>query len=228
MLKPFEYISSPVARFFAEDKSTTTDATSSRSGRSQATAADQDVTADRAGVDGSTNKVNGKSQDSVTISREAEEIRQMQDRDREVRAHEAAHAAAGGAYAGSPTYTTEQGPDGVTYATGGEVSIDISPVKGDPQATLQKAEQVRSAALAPAQPSAQDMKVAQRAQSMAAKARMDIAEENSEQLNRAAVREDSPQDKSDVPQSTPSEQSINSSTISGSDFSGTARLSIYS
>lgn len=120
--------------------------------------------------------------DSFDLSQEAEEIRMLQLRDREVRAHEAAHAAAGGANAGSPKYTFERGPDGRTYATGGEVSIDISPIPGDPQATLQKAQQVRAAALAPAQPSGQDMKVAQKAQAMAADARIDISRQMAEDL----------------------------------------------
>ncbi len=124
----------------------------------------------------------GRQRDSFELSQEAEEIRQLQARDREVRAHEAAHAAAGGAHAGAPSYTFEHGPDGQTYAVGGEVSINLSPVAGDPEATLQKAQQVHAAALAPAEPSAQDMKVAQRAQSMAAKARMDIADQMSEEL----------------------------------------------
>ena len=120
--------------------------------------------------------------DAFDLSREAQEIRELQLRDREVKAHEAAHAAAGGAYAGSPSYTFKRGPDGKTYATGGEVSIDVSPVAGDPEATLQKAQQIQAAALAPAEPSAQDMKVAQRAQAMAADARMQIADEMAENL----------------------------------------------
>ena len=124
-----------------------------------------------------TTKPDGSPRDEVELSREAQEVRKLQLRDREVRAHEAAHAAAGGAYAGSPTYTFERGADGRSYAVGGSVSIDTSPVKGDPQATLQKAEQVRAAALAPAQPSAQDMKVAQKAQTMAAKARLEMVQQ---------------------------------------------------
>ena len=122
----------------------------------------------------------GKKKDSVEISKEADEIRKLQSRDREVRAHEAAHAAVGGAYAGSPSFTFERGPDGQTYAVGGEVKIDVAPVKGDPQATLQKARQVQSAALAPAQPSAQDLKVAQRAQAMAAKAMVELAQQKTQ------------------------------------------------
>ena len=124
-------------------------------------------------------KAEGFPGDKFVLSQEAQEIRQLQQRDREVRAHEAAHAAAGGAYAGSPTYSYEQGPDGRRYATGGEVSIDISPISGNPEASLQKAQQVRAAALAPAQPSAQDMKVAQKAQALAMKARLEISEQES-------------------------------------------------
>lgn len=113
--------------------------------------------------------------DSVEISEEAQEIAKLAARDREVRAHEAAHAASGGRYAGAPALTYTKGPDGRSYATGGEVPIDVSPVSGDPQATLQKAQVVRNAALAPAQPSAQDMRVASRASAMAAKARSELA-----------------------------------------------------
>ncbi len=125
--------------------------------------------------------------DRLELSSEAMEIRELQMRDREVRAHEAAHAAAGGSYAGTPSYSYERGPDGRTYAVGGSVSIDMSPIPGDPQATLQKAQQIRAAALAPAQPSAQDMKVAQKAQTMAAQARGEMsqlqAEERQQQLH---------------------------------------------
>jgi len=129
----------------------------------------------------------GRQRDSLELSQEAQEILKLQARDKEVRAHEAAHAATGGAYAGSPSYSFERGPDGKTYAVGGEVSIDISAIPGDPEATLQKAQQVRAAALAPAEPSSQDLKVAQRAQALAAKARMDISEKQNEELGDASV-----------------------------------------
>ncbi len=129
----------------------------------------------------------GQPRDRVELSREAEEIRQLQVRDREVRAHEAAHAAVGGAYASSPSYDFERGPDGQTYAVGGEVSINVSPIAGDPEATIQKAQQVRAAALAPAEPSAQDMRVAQKAQAMAAKARAELAEHRSEELQNLSI-----------------------------------------
>jgi len=120
-------------------------------------------------------------QQNKEIYSEAElaQISDLKARDAEVVAHERAHAVVGGQHAGSPTYSYETGPDGVKYAVSGEVSIDTSEVAGDPQATLQKAQQIKAAALAPAEPSAQDRKVATQADQMASQARNDILEENS-------------------------------------------------
>lgn len=101
----------------------------------------------------------------------------MQKRDQEVRAHEAAHlAAAGGIAKGGATYTYERGPDGQMYAVGGEVQIDTSAIPGNPEATIRKAETIRRAALAPADPSAADQQAAASASQMAAKARAELAE----------------------------------------------------
>jgi len=102
-------------------------------------------------------------------------IAELVARDREVRSHEQAHAAAGGQYAGSPTYSFVRGPDGLNYAVGGEVSIDTSPVSGDPEATLRKAQVIRAAASAPAEPSPQDRRVAAQAASLEADARAELA-----------------------------------------------------
>jgi hypothetical protein len=88
------------------------------------------------------------------------QVAELQRTDQEVRAHEQAHAAAGGQYAGQPSYTYETGPDGREYAVAGEVSIDTSPVADDPEATIAKMEQVKTAATAPVEPSAQDRRVA--------------------------------------------------------------------
>lgn len=101
-------------------------------------------------------------------------IEQLSARDREVRAHEQAHAAVAGQYASSPTYTYQRGPDGVSYAVGGEVKIDTSPIPNDPEATLRKAEQIARAASAPAEPSGQDRAVAAQAAKMAQQARVEI------------------------------------------------------
>ena len=105
------------------------------------------------------------------------QVDKLKQRDTEVRQHEQAHLAAAGPYArGGPTFEYQTGPDGKRYAVGGEVQIDTSPVEGDPQATIQKMQAVRAAALAPAEPSAQDRSVAAKAAAEIQKAR---AESNS-------------------------------------------------
>jgi hypothetical protein len=69
---------------------------------------------------------------------------------------------------------------------GGEVSIDTSSVPGDPEATMQKARDVRRAALAPASPSAQDQMVAAKAAQMEAEARTEkLREERQEREGHA-------------------------------------------
>ncbi len=104
------------------------------------------------------------------------EIADLVQRDREVRTHEQAHAAVGGQYAGAPTYSFKRGPDGQRYAVSGEVGIDTAPVPNDPEATLRKMEIVLRAALAPIEPSPQDLRVAALAQAQAAQARVELAE----------------------------------------------------
>ena len=104
-----------------------------------------------------------------------QKIQVLQQRDREVRAHEMAHVAAGGSLVrGGASFTYEFGPDGQRYAIGGEVGIDTSPGR-TPAETLAKAEQIRAAALAPADPSGQDRQVAAMATRMAMQASMELA-----------------------------------------------------
>ncbi|MEM1433900.1 MAG: putative metalloprotease CJM1_0395 family protein [Pseudomonadota bacterium] len=110
-----------------------------------------------------------------------QEIRQLASRDREVRAHEQAHAAVGGRYAGAPRDELERGPNGVPYAVAGSVSIDVAPVPNDPAATLAKMTVVQRAAMAPAQPSAADRAIAAKAASQASQARAELAAERSAQ-----------------------------------------------
>ncbi|SIP99214.1 putative metalloprotease CJM1_0395 family protein [Aquipseudomonas alcaligenes] len=135
----------------------------------------------------------GEAEEEKASPREAQQQRQEQleiaelaSRDREVRAHEQAHAAVGGAYAGAPTYTFTRGPDGKRYAIGGEVSIDSSPIPNDPEATLRKMELVQRAALAPAEPSAQDRRVAAQAAAQATQARAELAQLRREEAASAA------------------------------------------
>ncbi|MCL2744508.1 MAG: hypothetical protein FWE67_11720 [Planctomycetaceae bacterium] len=115
---------------------------------------------------------------------EKQQIAELKARDAEVRIHEGRHVAVGGPYVtGGPSYTYQTGPDGKKYAVGGEVGIDVSPVKDDPEATIQKMQTVAAAALAPAEPSGQDYKIAAAARQAEAQAR---AELNSQKQNEAA------------------------------------------
>lgn len=106
-------------------------------------------------------------------------VRELARTDREVRAHERAHlAAAGGLARGGAVYTYQRGPDGQLYAVGGEVSIDLAP-GATPRETLDRARQIRAAALAPANPSARDRAVAARAAQMALEAQIELAQQYS-------------------------------------------------
>jgi len=126
----------------------------------------------------------GKAQtgaDELT-NEEQQEVQDLKQRDTEVRRHEQAHIAAGGRYVqGGAHYEFTTGPDGRQYASGGEVSIDVSPAR-TPEATIAKAQVVRRAALAPAQPSGQDRQVAAAASQMETEARMEIAKERQEEM----------------------------------------------
>ena len=116
---------------------------------------------------------------------ELEIIRDLAHRDRDVRAHEQAHAAVGGAFTGAPSYETTRGPDGRQYAVSGEVSIDVSAISGNPEATLRKAEIIRRAALAPAEPSQQDRAVAALATQLTQQARLENAQQSSDEIQQA-------------------------------------------
>lgn len=116
--------------------------------------------------------------DQDLSAQEKKNLNDLKARDREVKAHEHAHlSAASGLAVSGPTFTFVEGPDGKRYAVGGEVQISVSAVAGDPAATIRKAEQIRRAALAPTQPSAQDQKVAASANAMANQARFELLRE---------------------------------------------------
>lgn len=116
----------------------------------------------------------GQSGEAALSENDRREVERLEARDREVRAHEQAHVSAGGQYVqGGPRYEFTRGPDGRQYATGGEVSIDVSP-ESTPEATIQKARVVRRAALAPAEPSAQDRRIAAQASQLEANARQEL------------------------------------------------------
>lgn len=148
------------------------------------------------GVTGLGNALNEQSEDALSLTTglqnpngvdSAEEsaasdqaLNPFRDRDQEVRSHEMAHlAAAGGLARGGMQLDYQIGPDGKPYAVGGSVQIDTS--KGaTPEETLTKAAQIEAAAMAPANPSAQDLKVAADARRMAMEACREISEKSRE------------------------------------------------
>ena len=113
-------------------------------------------------------------------------VAELRQTDRQVRAHEQAHLAAAGGLARGVSFTYVTGPDGQRYAAGGEVSIDTSPVGGDPEATIRKAQQIRAAANAPVNPSSQDRQVAAQAGQMEQVARVELAQQEREKLEQRA------------------------------------------
>ncbi len=109
---------------------------------------------------------------------EQQQVRELKKRDTKVRAHEQAHLSAAGPYAsGGASFEYQTGPDGGRYAIGGEVQIDTSAVPDDPGATIAKAQIIRAAASAPAEPSGQDRAVAAGASRMEAQARKELAQQ---------------------------------------------------
>ncbi len=101
---------------------------------------------------------------------QVQQVRELQSIDRNVKAHEAAHQAAGGGLAGAASFSYTRGPDNQMYATAGEVPIRMQ--KGrTPEETIANARQVVAAAMAPADPSPQDYRVAANALKMEFEAR---------------------------------------------------------
>lgn len=112
---------------------------------------------------------------------EQEVVEKLRARDVEVRRHEEAHARVGGQYAGQPSYSYQTGPDGKRYAIGGEVPIDVAPVPDDPEATIEKMRVVKAAALAPAEPSGADRRIAALADAQRLQAQADLSTQKREE-----------------------------------------------
>lgn len=115
-------------------------------------------------------------------AQQQQQVDELKTRDSEVKAHEHAHATVGGQYAQSPSFKYEKGADGQRYATDGEVQIDVSPVGGDPLATINKMKQVYAAAMAPVDPSSADIRVAAEALQKMNEAKAMLAEERQKQI----------------------------------------------
>ncbi|WP_454018309.1 putative metalloprotease CJM1_0395 family protein [Azospirillum sp. Marseille-Q6669] len=113
--------------------------------------------------------------------RQVQELKRI---DASVRQHEAAHQAAGGPHAGGASFTFTRGPDGKNYATAGEVQVDVG-AESDPEATVRKMDTVKAAALAPSDPSAQDLRVAQQADAAKMQAQQELRRRGSDPVARS-------------------------------------------
>ena len=159
----------------------------------------------------------GSASDAFLQQQEVLELSNLKKRDREVRSHEQAHAAVGGQFAGSPSYQFSRGSDGRLYAVSGEVPISLPRYPGDPEATLRAAEQVRAAALAPAQPSAQDQRIAAAASALALEARAQIADQQRQAVAAERSAQDSKSKTEDSSDSSFSENNTETAAASPTD-----------
>jgi len=123
-----------------------------------------------------------KSANSDELSEDEKKlVKDLASRDSEVKAHEAAHQAAGGGMTGAASYTYQQGPDGKMYAIGGEVSISMKQ-GSTPEETIANARQIAASAMAAGNPSPQDFAVASSARVMEMKAQQQLNKEKQEEL----------------------------------------------
>lgn len=130
----------------------------------------------------SSQKKQNKQQDDLTPA-EKQQVAKLQATDTEVRAHEAAHQAAGGGLSGAASLSYTRGPDGKMYAVAGEVPISMEE-GSTPQETITNAQKVQAAAMAPSNPSPQDYSVASSARVMEMKARQQLAKEQQQELQK--------------------------------------------
>ena len=107
---------------------------------------------------------------------------------------------------------TEKGPDGKDYAVGGEVQISTSE-ESEPEQTITKMQQVRRAALAPAEPSSQDYSVARKAQQKEMEAR---AELNSSKAEKADEDENPSEQSKNAADETTNKKAIKPTEETGS------------
>ncbi|EAI3940388.1 hypothetical protein F1Q43_01020 [Campylobacter coli] len=128
---------------------------------------------------------------------QVQQVRELQSIDRNVKAHEAAHQAAGGGLAGAASFSYTRGPDNQMYATAGEVPIRMQ--KGrTPEETIANARQVVTAAMAPADPSPQDYKVAANALKMEFEARAEATKLKAQEAQEKKEENEEKQENLDI------------------------------
>jgi len=129
----------------------------------------------------------------------SEELRVVKDlttRDTQVKAHEAAHQAAGAGMVGAASFTYQQGPDGKMYAIGGEVPISVKSGT-TPEESIANARRIIAAAMAPVDPSPQDYAVASSAKMMQIKAEQQLVREKFEEMSDTKAYDNTQNDKTD-------------------------------
>ncbi|EBD1719838.1 putative metalloprotease CJM1_0395 family protein [Campylobacter coli] len=127
---------------------------------------------------------------------QVQQLRELQSIDRNVKAHEAAHQAAGGGLAGAASFSYARGPDNQMYAVAGEVPIRMQEGR-TPEETIANARQVAAAAMAPADPSPQDYKVAANAAKMEFDARAEATKLKAQEAKEKKEEEEEKQESSD-------------------------------
>lgn len=127
---------------------------------------------------------------------QVQQLRELQSIDRNVKAHEAAHQAAGGGLAGAASFSYTRGPDNQMYAVAGEVPIRMQEGR-TPEETIANARQVVAAAMAPADPSPQDYKVAANAAKMEFDARAEATKLKAQEAKEKKEEEEEKQESSD-------------------------------
>ncbi len=121
-----------------------------------------------------------RAESSTQVTPEEQQVvDELRSTDQKVRTHEQAHAAAGGH---NVRYEYETGPDGRQYAVAGTTDIDIYAAGNDPDGKMAQAQKMRSAALAPADPSGQDLAVAAKATRLEMDARREKADAELEEM----------------------------------------------
>lgn len=127
---------------------------------------------------------------------QVQQLRELQSIDRNVKAHEAAHQAAGGGLAGAASFSYTRGPDNQMYAVAGEVPIRMQEGR-TPEETIANARQVAAAAMAPADPSPQDYKVAANAAKMEFDARAEATKLKAQEAKEKKEEDEEKQESSD-------------------------------
>lgn len=119
---------------------------------------------------------------------EQRSVAQLQQIDRNVRIHEAAHLAAGrDVVTSGASFSYTYGPDGKQYAVGGEVGIDTAAEK-EPAANIDKGQRIQAAALAPRDPSPQDYRVASIGVQLESQGRSELSQQQAAERAAAAAR----------------------------------------